>query len=194
MYGILILTMDGKPISHLISKGALTEICGPAGGGKTELTLQLIRELDSEKASPKVCWIERDFTIYPPAFARHGIDPNRIFWVDSQAAAGGESDSAKLALWSAQQALASRLFGIVVVGGSSRGYETVALRRLQLAAEKSQAFVLLLSEYPTAGITWPIRTQLQVDRGFGKEGHELRITVLKGRGKGDTAECQLHLG
>lgn len=177
--------MAGKDISLI--DGTLTEISGPVGGGKTELALRVL----AERGNARIAWVEREFTIYPPALARHGIDPSRVFWIQSQGS--GDADASKLALWAAQQALASRTFGAVIVA-PGRVHDTVALRRLQLAAEKAQVPVILLVEYATAGITWPIRTQIQVER----RGDELKVTFLKNRESGlrklEAGACQLQLG
>jgi hypothetical protein len=137
------LERDGIP------RGAITEISGSPGSGKSEAVFKLISETSS---SIRVAWVEEDFTIYPCALLQAGVDLSRVLF--SQA--GG------LACWSAQQILRSQLFPIVVL--SARIREEIELRRLQLAAEKSCTTLLLLSDEPRRQGAWPIRLQLEASR------------------------------
>ena len=52
-----------------------------------------------------VAWIEEDFSLYPCALPQHGVEMERVLFVES----GGES------LWSAHQILRSGLFEVVVL-------------------------------------------------------------------------------
>lgn len=154
-----------------IPVGALTEVSGPAGGGKTELILEYLARRFSASPSLRVAWIERQFTLYPPVLASREIVLEQVFFVD----AGG---SAEGALWASHQILRSGVFSAVVIAAEVR--DTIALRRLQLAAEKAQASVFLLSDFPLKGSTWPIRLQLHTRRS--SEG-PVQVEVLKRGGE-----------
>lgn len=150
-----------------LPQGAITEILGAPGSGKTEAVLRFL----AAHPELRVAWIEEDFTIYPCAFPQRGVDLARVFFVDC---------SVESALWATHQVLSSQLFGIVVL--SARIRDLVVLRRLQLAAEKNQARVILLSEVSamaSAGGAWPIRLQLQASRS---RAGEPVLTVLRSRG------------
>lgn len=173
-------------ISHL-PQGAITEILGAPGSGKTEAVLRFLAAHPELRAA----WIEEDFTIYPCAFPQHGVELSRVFFVDVGVASNGVGvgssgagvASKDSALWAAHQILASQLFGAIVL--SARIQDLVALRRLQLAAEKNQARVILLSEVSamaSVGNAWPIRLQLQASR---TRAGEPVLTVLRSRGGED---------
>lgn len=148
--------------------GALTEISGVAGSGKTEAVLRFLAEHPSER----VAWVERDFSIYPCALQEAGLE--RVTFAD----VGGDP---KLALWTAQQVLTSQIFKIIVLALGFQGVcDLTVLRRMQLAAEKSQASVILLNETPLAGVTWPISLQLRASRS--PEGLVLKVVKFRSGG------------
>jgi hypothetical protein len=149
----LSLTGEVAPTTiNSIVRGALTELCGPAGGGKTELVLRFL----AENPTLRVAWIEDPISIYPCAFPRHGVSLNRVLFV---------RDPGEHAIWCVQQILRSGIFPVVVLAAPSRieGGHGVPLRRLQLAAEQANASVILLSERPTEG-AWAIANQIEVRR------------------------------
>ena len=148
------------PVSFLdsgIPRGALCEVSGSHGGGKSELVLRFLAE------NPKVraAWIEEEFTIYPCAFFRFGVDLSRVLFSE----AGAET------LWAAHQILRSQLFGAVIL--TAPAASELDLRRLQLAAEKAQASVILLAEEPMQEGSWPIQLQLETFRRSGE--HQSQI-------------------
>ncbi|MCM2276657.1 MAG: hypothetical protein NDJ89_01105 [Oligoflexia bacterium] len=148
-----------QSLSTQVERGALSELSGPRGEGKTLAALHYLA------GSPgRIAWIERALTIYPCALAQRDVALERVLFVEAGAPEG--------LLWAAQQVLASQVFGSVVLDLGAPLEDAVCLRRLQLAAEKSQAAVLLLSERATRE-SWPLRFQARV------EGHEIRI--LKSR-------------
>ena len=132
-----------------IPRGAVTEISGAHGCGKTKLVLQLI----AENTRVHVAWVEDQFTAYPCAFPQLGVQLGRVLFAEAE----------DQALWTANQMLRSGIFGIVVI--NTRKLEQIELRRLQLAAEQAHAAVIILSEDPTIEGAWPITLQLQVNRG-----------------------------
>ena len=132
-----------------IPRGAITEISGSPGSGKSEVVLKFLAETSP---SLRVAWIEEDFTIYPCALPPAGVDLSRVLF----------SHAGSRASWSTHQILRSQLFGVVVLNAFIR--EEVELRRLQLAAEKSQTSLILLSETPRLAGNWPIQLQIRVAR------------------------------
>lgn len=148
-----------------IPRGALTEISGSAGGGKTEVVLRLL----AENPEIKVAWIEANFTLYPCRMAQQKVALDRVLFVETSIEY----------LWVAQQVLRSQIFGAVVLVAPVPS-ETI-LRRLQIAAERAQSAVILLAEAPSLQGTWPIRVQLQVMRNVPRG--ELFLNVLKYPGK-----------
>jgi hypothetical protein len=135
-----------------IPRGAITEVSGTLGSGRTELVLQFL----SEHPELRVAWIEEELSIYPCAFPQHGVGMERVLFVD----AGPE------ALACAYQVLSSQIFEVVVL--NARIQEEVALKRFQFAAEKAGVCLLLLSEQPRREGAWPITLQIEVSRAREK--------------------------
>lgn len=155
-------TRETLPFSMVeggIPKGALTEVSGAEGCGKTELVLRFL----AENSTLRVAWIEEDFSAYPCAFSQNGVGLERVLFVDC--------DSSEHSLWSAHQILRSQVFEAVILKLSSKianpdrqGLEEVDLKRLQLLAEKSGTCLFLVLEEPLKSATWPITLRLQVTR------------------------------
>lgn len=134
-----------------IPRGAITAIHGPEGGGKTQAVLDFL----AENPGCRVAWIESRLTLYPCALPRAGVAPERVLFVEA-----GEH-----ALWCVHQCLRSGLFGVVVVRiAATAGAGETDLRRLQLASERAEAAVLVLSEAPFQTRTWAVALRLRVSR------------------------------
>jgi hypothetical protein len=174
---------EGFAFSQLESglpKGALVEISGSAGNGKTEAVLRFL----AENPTVRVAWVEEEFTVYPCAFPQSRVGLDRVLFVDSTP---GET------LWTVHQILRSQVFGVIVLQmkaaakGERGEKDEMALRRLQLAAEKAQVTIILLSEEPAKKGTWPISVQLQVNRSAPTttafETRALNLNVLKYKGQ-----------
>ena len=149
-----------------LPKGALVEISGRTGGGKTEVVFRFL----AQNPTLRVAWIEEDFTIYPCARPLNRVGLERVLFVDSPP---GQ------ALWTAHQILRSQVFGVLVLKASC--VSEMELRRLQRAAGKSQVTVILLSQEPAKRGTWPISVQLEVWRS--PEHVESHLNVLKYKGQ-----------
>ena len=126
-------------------RGALIELSGKLGTGKTEW---LLREFFAAHPEPRIAWLEKSATIYPPAFPQNCVSLERVLFVEC----GTEM------LWSAQQILRSGLFPWVVLEDPPS--DPLSLKRLQLAAEKAEASVFLLKSQPTEPRSWAIQLQL----------------------------------
>jgi hypothetical protein len=129
-----------------LALGALTQVVAPSGGGKTEAVLDLLAAHPGMKAA----WVEKRLTAYPPGMVQHGARLDLLLFVE-----GGEHF-----IWALTELVRSQAFKVLVVG--SPVTEELDLRRLQLAAEQSQAGVILLSAEPQWA--WPIRVHLKVGR------------------------------
>ncbi|MBY0471428.1 hypothetical protein K2X30_09695 [bacterium] len=148
-----------------LPKGALVEWSGAPGSGKTTALLSVL----SQNPQLRAAWLEEEPEIYPAAFANHGIDLDRILFVES---------SLENLLWSGHAILKSGLFQILVLNlKSSLSLSEMDLRRLQLASEKSQATTVLLTETLRDFGNWAIRLQVQVSR----KNEEVSLRVLKNR-------------
>lgn len=132
-----------------LPRGAITEISSREGGGKTELVFKILIENPEIRAA----WIERDFTFYPYAALENEISPERILYIEAQR---------KDPLWVAHQILRSQLFSLVILSHLSPSENE--LRRLQIAAKKSGATVILLAPTTTQQGHWPISLQIEVSR------------------------------
>jgi hypothetical protein len=143
-----------------LPRGALVEISSREGGGKTELVMKLLIENPEIRAA----WIESDFTIYPYAILESEISAERILYIEAKK---------KDPTWVAHQVLRSQLFALVVLSHLSLSENE--LRRLQIAAKKSSATVILLAPTTTQQGHWPISMQVEVSRnGDGFFIHSLR--------------------
>lgn len=157
-----------------LPKGALVEVSGSAGSGKTETVLRFL----AQNPEVRVAWVEDEFTVYPCAFPQNRVGLERVLFVDSP--------SSEL-FWTIHQMLRSGVFGVIVLrmasglGERSADGASVVLRRLQLAAEKSGVTVILLTERPARRGTWPISVQLQASRSV--EGRSILLNVLKFKGQ-----------
>jgi hypothetical protein len=138
--------------------GQLVLIQGP---GRTQAVARLLAEHPDRLGA----WVEERLSAYPPGLAQQGVDLRRLLFVESGAQGA----------WVLAQLLRSQAFGVLVAASALKGAEVEAgLRRLQLAAERSQALVLLLA--PPEGPAWAVRLRLQcVGRGDG-----LRLIETRG--------------
>lgn len=150
-----------------LPKGAVVEVSGQAGGGKTEVVLKFL----AENPDARVAWVEDELTVYPCAFPQNRVGLERVLFVESPAAE---------TLWTAHQILRSQVFGILILR-TTRALDEMALRRLQLAAEKTQSTIILLNEESARRGTWPIAVQLKAHRSI--EEKAIVLDVLKYRGQ-----------
>jgi hypothetical protein len=142
---------DGLPI------GAITQIYG---FGKTEAAVQIIKDNPGLKAA----WIEPEFELNPLAIAQRDVDLTRMLFAEA-----GEH-----LVWSCLQVLKSQLFPIVVLKDAPM--DEMLLRKLQLAAEKAQASLIILTEEFSP--SWPISLMVKAKRNDNKE---VELNVLRRR-------------
>ncbi len=147
--------------------GVLTELL-PAHEGIGELRLlgPALAQLSSH--GRRLAWIAPPHLPYAPALAAAGIDASHLIIV--------RTGSAKDALWAAEQALRSNACAAVLAWPASPRYEE--LRRLQLAAEGSNALALLFRPPSCAREPSPAALRIAVET---REGG-LALRLLKRRG------------
>ena len=156
-----------RGLARGIPRGALTELSGPWGGGKTETVMQFL----TQNPLQKTVWIEKTLTVFPTAFADHGVRLEQILWIETQGANLPGSD------WVIQQILKTKLFPVVI--WLEPPMDEATLRRTQLAAQKAAAAVILLREFPVTSRAWPLALRLYVSRS--QTSGEPVIEVLKAR-------------
>jgi RecA/RadA recombinase len=175
-----------------IPRGAITEISGPPGSGKTQWTLRLISQtfqlqdsLGSDRHSPTM---ERIGTVGASG-GPDGAAPRdalkvglKVGWIEDTFTANPRGfaeegvdlrqflfiEGGRDSLWAAHQILRSRLFDIVVLWVResilSVQEPSVELRKLQLSAEQAGTPVLLLSSQPRpTGVNWPVSLQISMN-------------------------------
>ena len=150
-----------------LPKGAVVEVSGSSGGGKTEVVLRFL----AENPEARVAWIEDELTIYPCAFPQSRVGLERVLFVESRP---------QEIVWTVNQILRSQVFGVVVLR-TAAALDEMTLRRLQLTAEKTQTTVILLTEEAARRGTWPIAVQLHAKRSL--EERAILLDVLKYRGQ-----------
>ncbi len=126
-----------------IPKGGITAI---SGSGKTKLALQFL----SEHPDFQVAWIEKSFSAFPFCFLQHNLNLQNVLFAETKDALE----------WTVLQALKAQAFSVVVVYAET--ISTSALRRFQLASEKSQcALIWLTVAHPTL---WTVSLQIQTQK------------------------------
>jgi hypothetical protein len=140
------LLQDGLP------RGAITQIYG---FGKTEAAVQIIKENPDVKAA----WIEPHFEFNPLGLAQREVDLTRMLFAEA-----GEH-----MVWACHQVLKSQLFPIVVL--KEAPMDDMVLRKLQLAAEKAQAVLIILGEEISS--SWPVSLMLRASLNPYHRGVEL---------------------
>lgn len=135
------------PFPRGIPRGAITRVTAEAGLGKTEVIARFL----AEQPELETAWVEERLSIYPRALAERGVALERVVFVEA-----GEEVA-----WACTQALQSGAFGALVCS-SGTGLGEVWLRRIQLAAEKAGAFVLILSDHASRRGSWAVAEELEL--------------------------------
>ncbi len=149
--------------------GTLTELLpARAGIGELSLLAPALARLSRGDEGWQI-WIAPPHVPYAPALAAAGIDLARLIVVRPRSAAE--------VLWTARQALASKGASAVLAWLGTPDMHS--LRRLQLAAEQSQAFACLFRPPHAAGEFSPAALRLRLEAG---QGRRLAVHVLKRRG------------
>lgn len=159
---------------------SISELSGPAGCGKTELTLRFLAQEFAAKPHSRIAWIneashacgvphQESATTYPRAFSAHGIPLSQTLFVSTKSV---ETSTV------IQQLLASQSFAAIVISASI--FQAVDLRRIQIGAKRACARVILLTHSPTPeGSRWMIARQVSVRRIGEIPLSEIRTDTLK---------------
>ncbi len=157
-------------------RGALSEIAGGPGSGKTALCLAAMAQ--AMRGEGLGAFVDGRGELYPPAAAALGVDLGRLLVVRSGEALAG--------LWAAEALLGSGAFEVVAMdlpplaarrpGGASPG---ALARRLLAAAEKGGAVGLWLAPE----IRMPAAVRLEVARG--PAGPVVRRNFARGSATGE---------
>jgi protein ImuA len=167
-------------------RGAIAELTGTAGSGKTGIAVAVVARAMGERAL--AAWIDGRSELYAPAVQVGGVDLDRLLIVrpgarNAPLPASGAAltpngqASVRQALWAAEAVLGSGAFAAVVIDvpvaagarattewGAGASVEAM-LRRLVAAAEKGGATCLWLSE--PGSCAPPARVRVEVLRGAG---------------------------
>lgn len=141
-----------------IPRSAITELCGTA---KVEWLLHFFRD----NPQLKILWVEETFNLLPTSFLQHGVDPNRILYVEAK----------KNLIKVLRKALKFQVFDCIVAPSLFR--EERVLKALQLLSEKANTATVLLAETPLK--SWPISLQLEIHRHMNNGQHSFDIHILK---------------
>jgi hypothetical protein len=170
--------VDGVLPGGGFPRGAISELAGAPGSGKTELALATIARAIREQGV--AAFVDGRGELYPPAAAALGVDLDRLLIVQPAGARRHDGrDAMQCAWWAAETVLASGAFAIValdlpVEGAAARA--EAALRRLRAAAERGGAAVLWLTG--EQGVRVPAAVRLELSRGA--DGPRVRRAFARG--------------
>lgn len=148
------------PEGLTLPRGAVTEVAGKIGHGRTSAVLELLRRarLHEQEASQLFswAWVEARLSLYTPTLASVGLPPTEAFFL--------EPSKREHALWSVQELLRSQLFSVVVwsSGLLDQRLSEVELRRLQIQAKRSGIALILLHETPSNEGRWSLTLRLMI--------------------------------
>ena len=172
------LALGGWPL------GVTTEIgLSEVGIGELRLLLPGLRQLlNDTQQGAHVVMIAPPYELFAPALQALGLEPSRITLV--------KASSITEVLWAAEQALVSTACTAVITWGGEHDMDHRALRRLQLAAEKTRCWHVLfrqaemLSQSSISGL----RMRLETDHYS-----RLKVAIVKQPQGWAGQECVLSL-
>ena len=157
--------------------GAVTELVNDTVGcGELSLLLPVLARLSQE--AHWISMIDPPWIPYPPALHGHGLALEKLLLIRTQ----NRDES----LWACEQVVRGISGGAVLAWPDTLSFGEI--RRLQLAAERTQKTVFLFPGHETANASSPaaLRLQLTVDDG------DLQIRVLKCRGQRPASGMRIH--
>jgi len=148
--------------------GAVTELVNATTGcGELSLLLPVLARLSQE--NHWISMIDPPWIPYPPALHGRGLVLEKLLLIRTQNR--GES------LWACEQVVNGFSGGAVLAWPAALSFSE--LRRLQLAAERTQKTVFLFHDHKAANTASPAALRLQLSADDG----DLQIRVLKCRGQ-----------
>jgi len=189
------LLWRGKQVSHRIAtlstghtvldealpgngwpQGAVTELVSDTSGcGELSLLLPVLARLSRE--NHWISMIDPPWIPYPPALYGHGLALEKLLLIRTQ----NRAES----LWACEQVVRGISGGALLAWPDALSFSE--LRRLQLAAERTQKTVFLFNDRKAANTSSPaaLRLQLKADDG------DLQIKVLKCRGQRPVSDIRI---
>ena len=156
--------------------GAITELVNDtAGCGELSLLLPVLARLSRE--NHWISMIDPPWIPYPPALHGHGLALEKLLLIRTQS----RSES----LWACEQVVRGISGGAMLAWPDAPSFSE--LRRLQLAAKRTQKTVFLFQDRQSANTSSPavLRLQLTADDG------DLQVRVLKCRGQRPAASIHI---
>ncbi len=148
--------------------GAVTELVSDTTGcGELSLLLPVLARLSRE--NHWISMIDPPWIPYPPALHGHGLALEKLLLIRTQ----NRSES----LWACEQVVRGISGGAMLAWPDALSFSE--LRRLQLAAERTQQTVFLFHDSKAANASSPAALRLRLTADDG----DLRISVLKCRGQ-----------
>lgn len=141
-----------------IPRSSITELSGTA---KVEWLLHFFRD----NPQLKILWAEEHFNLLPSSFLQHGIDPNRVLYVEAK------ENLIKVL----RKSLKFQIFDCIVA--PSVFHEERTLKALQLLSEKANTATILLADKHHSA--WPISLQLEINRHLINAQHSFDIHIIK---------------
>ena len=156
--------------------GAITELVNDTTGcGELSLLLPLLARLSRE--NHWISMIDPPWIPYPPALHGHGLALEKLLLIRTQNR--GES------LWACEQVVRGISGGAMLAWPDTPSFSE--LRRLQLAAERTQKTVFLFQDSKAASTSSPAALRLQLTADDG----DLLIRILKCRGQRPAASIRI---
>lgn len=148
--------------------GAVTELVNDTTAcGELSLLLPVLAQLSQE--NHWISMIDPPWIPYPPALHGHGLALEKLLLIRTQ--------DRHESLWACEQIVRGISGGALLAWTDALSFSE--LRRLQLAAERTQKAVFLFRERKAANAASPAALRLQLTADDG----DLRIRVLKCRGQ-----------
>lgn len=160
-------TLDPLLPGHGWPQGSLTELlCDTPGIGELQLLLPAMKAVVDK--GRYLFWIDPPFIPYAPALSQHGIDLSKLVII--------RPDTPREGLWALEQILRNQHCGIAMAWPKKLAANDI--RRLQLAAEKTDSIAFLFREERCANQHSPAALRLKL-----KPAHNaLGVSILKRRG------------
>jgi len=157
-------------------QGAITElVTDTTGCGELSLLLPLLARLSRENYW--ISMIDPPWIPYPPALHGHGLALEKLLLIRTQNR--GES------LWACEQVVRGISGGAMLAWPDTPTFSE--LRRLQLAAKRTQKAVFLFQNSKAASASSPAVLRLQLTA----DGDDLQVRVLKCRGQRPAASIRI---
>lgn len=106
------------------------------GIGELRLLIPALKTLQTRSQKQNILWIAPPYLPYAPGLVKEGIDVSKLTIVDSK--------NIKDIVWAAEQALLSESCAAVLCWTQAHMLSNAILRRLQLAAKKTNTWSILL--------------------------------------------------